>query len=119
MLKYSEKYFDEKSIDDVKTIIMVYEYWIYYRPYEPYNLPSSNSVKTRSNSVKTNSNSVKMNSNSVKIYGKILIYYDVDKQECIGHDRIGPQTTIRTGTDEIRAREDYVIDKIESRVKKY
>ena len=112
MLKYSGKYFDEKSINEVKTIIIVYDYLGYgfagdYKYLENY--------KDYENLAR-NSNS----SFSVKNYSRVLIYYDVDKKECIGYDIISvvscPQEVLKAAanTNEVRISENYIIHKIES-----
>ena len=92
ILKYSEESFDEKDINDVKTIVIVYGLQTYV-----------------------------LNDSPDKIYGRMLIYYDVDKQECIGHEIIGTNTgfaheridTYMALRLNEKGSKDYIVEKIE------
>jgi len=66
ILQYSsEVELNEKTINDVKTIIVTYPYSSYSSTYK--NTSNSDSFKQ-------------------EVYGEIIIYYDVDSKKCIGYD---------------------------------
>ncbi len=74
--KYSENDFNEQSINDLKTVIIKYDYPYATQTY----VPSGSRTPTIGEEKK------------VTTYGSYLIYFDVARKECVGHDVMpGPE----------------------------
>lgn len=97
--KYSEEIFNEHSISELKTLIIQYEYF------------GSTSLYGINNQIKTARSS----------YGTYIIYFDMERKECIGFDNLqapdNPETASVSVASKINWSDDDIIKKIESRLK--
>ena len=104
-LRYSESNFNVQSLNDLKIIVVKYDYLYEHKKYS--------------------SNTIGVKGIEIESYGSYLIYFDVEKKKCIGYDKItgpnlpllvnsSPYTTIQTRM-EVETSE--IIKKIETHVK--